>query len=323
MQAISGLLSRSLPIILLLGIIAISGCLKSGEDYTQLSIDTIDISADQVRSSYVDFNVTTYVGNYGKVASKNTSIVLKAYDSQNGLLQKQIRTPIGSIRIGSTACISQSLELPRKGGYSIEINLYEGDTRKRTRSISVSNLESLPADVKNIGIEIGEMDFLVRNASNKKVVIENDIYFTNEGADNSSQFDVLVKAKEMDAQLIADKKWLKLGSIKPEKTIIRSVNLTVPDQHNYVVEVLVWSDNTVVKRGEGTVQLSPQVKLAEGERIESRSIDSGEFKTAMKSAEAPAAAEATASERKQPGFTILLALTALAIMGLLRRRKYG
>jgi hypothetical protein len=168
------------------------------------------------------------------------------------------------------------------------------------------------------------MDFLVRNASNKKVVIENDIYFTNEGADNSSEFDVLVKAKEMDAQLIADKKWLKLGSINPEKTIIRSVNLTVPDQYNYVVEVLVWSNDTVVKRAEGTVQLSPQVKLAEGERIESRSIDSGEFKTTMKSTEAPApAAESIASERKQPGFTILLGLTALAMVGWLRRRKYG
>jgi uncharacterized protein (TIGR03382 family) len=310
--------------VFLLGIIAISGCLKSGEDYTQLSIDTIDISASHVRSSYVDFNVTTYIENYGKIASKNTSIVLKAYDGQNGLLQKQIRAPIGSIRIGSTACISQSLELPRKGGYSIQINLYEGDTRKTTRSISVSNLESLPADVKNIGIEIGEMDFLVRNASNKKVVIENDIYFTNEGADNSSEFDVLVKARERDAQLIADKKWLKLGSIKPEKTVIRSVNLTVPDQYNYVVEVLVWSNNTVVKRGEGAVLLSPQVKLAEGERIESRSIDSGGFKTTAKSAETPRNATAFEySGPKQPGFTILLALMALAMVGLLRRRKYG
>jgi hypothetical protein len=101
--------------------------------------------------------------------------------------------------MGRTAGISQSLDLPRKDEYSVQINLYEGDIKKATRSISVSNLESLPADVKNIGIEIEEMDFLVRNVSNRKAATENDIYFTNEGADNSSEFDVLVKAMERDA----------------------------------------------------------------------------------------------------------------------------
>jgi hypothetical protein len=49
---------------------ATSGCLKAGDDYTQLRIDTIDISANHIKSSYVDFNVTTYIENYGKIGSK-------------------------------------------------------------------------------------------------------------------------------------------------------------------------------------------------------------------------------------------------------------
>ena len=71
-------------------------------------------------------------------------------------------------------------------------------------------------DVKDIGIEISEMDFLVRNTSKGKVVIETDIYFSNEGKDNSSEFDVQVKAREKDAQLIADKKWIHRKQLSPK-----------------------------------------------------------------------------------------------------------
>ncbi len=306
--------------LLLIMVIFISGCLKTGEDYTQLSIETIDISTDHVKSSSIDFNITTYIENYGNIATKNTSLMLKAYNVQNDLLVEQIRTLVGSIDAKKTVGFTQSLELPRKGDYKIQINLYDGDVRKTHRWVSVSNLDNLQADIKDIGLEIGEMDFLVRNASNKKVVIENDIYFTNEGDDNSSEFDVLVKAREMDARLIADKKWTRLKAIKPETTIIKSVNLTVPDQYNYVIEILVWSNGMVVKRGEGTVLLQPGTKLEKGEHIESKSIDTGGFETA---ANVTAEEYAPSESMSQPGFGILIALASVAAIIMLRRRLYG
>jgi len=296
--------------------------LKTGEDYRQLRIETIDIAAAHVKSSYVDFDITTYLENYGKMASKNTSLLLKAYDSQNDLLEKQMKTSMGSIDAGKTVGIPQSLTLPRKGGYNIQINLYKGKVKKATRSVSISNLESLEEDVKNIGIEIGEMDFLIRNTSDRKVVIENDIYFSNEGADNSSEFDVLVKARERDAQLLADKKWIHLAAIKPETTVVRSINLTVPDQYNYIIEATVWSSDTIVKRGEGVVSLKPEIKLIEGERVESRSIDASEFRT-IANATAAAPAEAKAPGKMQPGFEILFAMVAITMAAMLGRRRYG
>ncbi len=319
MQAILRLARSSLLLLLIIGAVIISGCLKTGEDYTKLSIETIDIAADHVKSSSVDFNITVYLENYGKMASKNTSLLLKAYNSQNDLLEKRMKTSVGNIDAGKTFAIPLSLALPRKGGYNLELSLYEGDVRKATRSASISNLESLQEDVKDIGIEIGEMDFLIRNASDRKVVIENDIYFSNEGADNSSEFDVLVKARERDAQLIADKKWIHLSAIKPETTIVRSVNLTVPDQYNYNIEVLVWSNDTIVKRGEGVVSLRPGIKLTEGERVESRSIDVSGFKTTANATAAAPAAEA----KKAPGFEILMALMAATMAAMLGRRRYG
>ncbi len=319
MQEPPHLVRHCLLWLLLIAIIAISGCLKTGEDYTELGIDAVDIGADQVKGSYIDFNITTYIENYGNSAARNVSLLLKAYNGQTDLLERQIRTRAGNVDADKTIGISQLLRLPKKGSYKIQVSLYDGDVRKTTQWRTISNLESLQPDVKDIGLEIDEVDFLVRNASNGKVIIENDIYVTNEGPDNSSEYDVLVKAREMDARLIADKKWARLKPIAPETTAVKSVNLSVPDQYNYVVEILIWSNGTVVKRDEGTVLLRPGTKLEEGEHIESKSIDTGGFETAV---EAPAEAqESWAGERmSQPGPGILVALAALTIAAIWRRR---
>jgi hypothetical protein len=305
--------------LLLIVLIFVSGCLKTGEDYTRLNIESVDIMADQVKSSYIDFNITSYVENFGDTAAGNVSILLKAYNSQSNLLEKQIKIRIGKIDAKKTTGISLPLRLPRKGSYQIQIILYDGDVRKTSEWEGISNVESLQPEVRDIDLEIGEIDFLVRNASNGKAVIENDIYTTNEGADNSSEFSVLVKAREMDARLIADKKWTMLKPIPPETTVIKSVNLTVPDQYNYVIEILIWSNGTVIKRGEGNVLLRPGTKLEEGEHIESKSIDTGGFETA---AEAPSEAQESWAEERmaQPGFGILIALASVAAVAMRRRR---
>lgn len=93
--------------------------------------------------------------------------------------------------------------------------------------------------MQDIGLEISEMDFKVRKVEDGKVLVESDIYMTNEGRETSSDFRTLVKVREMDAGLLADKVWIQTGEIKPEATVIRSVDLTMPDQYNYIVEVLI------------------------------------------------------------------------------------
>ena len=88
---------------------------------------------------------------------------------------------------------------------------------------------------------------------------------------------MLVKVREMDAGLLADKVWTQTGEIKPESTVIRSVNLTMPDQYNYIVEVMIWNNDTIVKHGEGYIQLSPKVKIKDRNTTETRKIQTSEF----------------------------------------------
>ena len=56
----------------------------------------------------------------------------------------------------------------------------------------------------------------------------------------------------------------------------------MPDQYNYMVEVLIRNNDTIVKRGEGYIQLNPQVKIEDKNTAETRQIQTDEFVNIVK-----------------------------------------
>ncbi len=297
-----------------------SGCLRSFEEESQLRITNMDISAKEVKSAFVDIDVTTYVENFHGDSSKNTSLLLKAFSTKTGLLEVQTQDDIGIIDKGDTVTITQSLKLQKEGGYRIVAVLFEEDKRKNTGEITIYSLENLPADVQDIGIEVAGMDFLVREVDGGRVVIQTDLYLTNEGTDISGNYQMLIKAREMDARLLADKEWMQTGSIKPETTIIKSVNLTVPNHYNYVVEVLIWSNDTIVKRGEDYVQLKPEMTIDIGTQVETKHIETSEFIVPPEVMEESMGYRGMPVE-EEPGFGILLAIASILLVALIQRRR--
>ena len=253
---------------------------------TTISRD-MDISADRIGTAFVDLNVTTYIEKYNGNTEKNASLLLKAYSMESGLLVAQKEVKLGVLKKGDTKLVSQNLSLPKTGGYDLRSVLFEENIQKSNGEIKIHNLDALPADVQDIGLEIPEIDFKVKGVEGGKVFVESDIYLTNEGKEISPDFKMLVKVREMDAGLLADKIWTQTGEIKPETTVIRSVNLTMPDQYNYVVEVLIWNNDTIVKSGEGYIQLSPKVKIQDKNTTETRKIQTSEFENSEVTEEIP------------------------------------
>ena len=294
-----------------------SGCIRSFEEESYYNIRDMDISADRAGTSFVDLNVTTYVEKYQGDTDKNTSLLLKVYSRESGLLEVQEELKLGKLKPGETRAVSQSLSLPKTGGYSIRSVIFEDKIQKGSGEIKVYNLDFLPADVQEIGIEISEMDFRVRKVEDGKVLIESDIYLTNEGKETSQDFRTLVKVREMDAGLLADKVWIQTGEIKPEATVIRSVNLTMPDQYNYAVEVLIWNNDTIVRRGEDYIQLHPEIEVKDKTSTETKKIQTSEFENVDEYEMVP---EEEYEEEPTPGFSLLLSAVLLCSAAVLRRR---
>jgi hypothetical protein len=290
-----------------------AGCLKE----SSLAITGMDVGADAITGPAVVLNVTTAVTNEFGVGNGDLTFSLKAYDTDTGLVAAEREDRAGGLGKGQTARVSQTITLPRSGSYRLAATIFEGESQKAQGEITVRNLERLPPDSSRAGVEISDIDFIVKGVSGGRATIESDIYFTNGGRDLSSAYDVEVRAREADAHLIADKQWTTIDPVKPEATVIKGVDLSVPDQYNYVIEVLLWKDQVIVKRGEGSVLLRPGSTLPAGEYFVTRKIETSQF---IPQTQLPTQPPGAASGARTPGFGIAAALAGIGGAIVVRRR---
>jgi len=301
-------------LISLSAVIALSGCL-GGSDEGPLSVKNIDLSLETVTRDMVTLNVTTYVENTGSTDSKPLSLSLKTTNSDTGFLTSKKDAPVGIVAGHKMANVSQSLDLPKNGdSYEIYSALMEDGVEVSGGSRTVYNLDSLPVDAAIVDLKVDSIEFMVRKASNGSVVIENDIYISNIGDNVSPESDIMIKATEVDSHLVADKKWSKISGVAPDATAIKGINLTVPDQYNYQVDVTIWRNGSQIAKGDGQVVLKPGgIKLNQSERIEPNTIETGRF-ISNETASAPAESMGV------PGFGVLLAIASISLMVAQRRR---
>ncbi|MDK2827022.1 MAG: hypothetical protein PWQ44_2202 [Methanolobus sp.] len=303
-----------------------SGCLRDFDEQegSNLGIRDIEVSADSVKSTYVWLNVTTYVENMGSDSDSNATVVLKVFNKNTGLLEKKQEARIGPIEQWETKVISQSISLLKNEDYRISTTIMDDGKLSYEKWMTLSGLDTLQSDMQDTGIQIQTIDFLVRETNSRSVVIQNDIYLKNEGLETSRDYRILIKAREMDARLVADKEWTNSGEIEPEETAIISVNLTVPSGYNYVVEISVWDGNTIVKTDEDYVQLNPEKVIDREQLVQNKNINTADFLVEEEEDyKWDSAVEETAYDEtaESPGFTGSIAVIGfIAALYMVRRR---
>lgn len=301
---------------LLVSSIFSAGCLRE----SQLFVQGINVGAEQVSASHVRLNVTTDLQNMQGIGMGAPTVQIRAFNTETGLIETERITTVPGIGWGSALTVSQSIELPRKGSYRLIAAVFEGDKRKGQGEITVYNLERLTPDTQQSGLMIEDIDFIAKKVSGNSAVIQTDIYLANGDRLPSGPFEVEVKAKETDAHLVADKQRTAIANVDPEKIIVATVLLTVPDQFNYVVEVLIWKNGTIVKRGEGTVQLRPGVQVSAGTQFVTKKIETSKF---VAEEGRVAASPYPTPVMRSPGFSvpvIVCALVAIAAVAAGKRR---
>lgn len=303
-----------------------SGCLRDFDEQesSHLGIRDVELSADSVKSTYAWLNVTTYVENMGADSDSNATVVLKVFNKNTGLLEKKQEARIGPIEQWETKAVSQSISLLKSEDYRISTTIMDDGQLSYERKMTLTGLDTLQNDMHDTGIQIETIDFLVRETSSKGVVIQNDIYLKNEGLETSRDYKILIKAREMDARLVADKEWISSGEIKPEETAIRSVNLTVPAGYNYVVEISVWDGNTIVNTDEDYMQLNPEEVIDKDQLVQNKDINTADFLVEDEEDynwEYDYVAGETTDEAETPGFTGSIAVIGfIAALYMARRR---
>ncbi|HUV79736.1 MAG TPA: hypothetical protein VMW40_02770 [Candidatus Bathyarchaeia archaeon] len=247
--------------LVLIALVATIGGGLESHDWSEVTIADIDISAEALDIAEASLNVTTYLDNSGDANSGEINISVKAYDADTNLLVTSTKTKVGKIEGRETKSASTYLKLPKEGGYRLQIVVFEDDKGIQRAETMIYGLTSLePPSVAKISIR--EIDFFVEaveaeNAGNREyAVINTTLYVDNLGKD-VSDLRVLIKARENETKLIADKRWGNLGFLKEGTTSLHYAELRVLNGRDYIFEVQVWQSERVIKESSGMVLLSP------------------------------------------------------------------
>lgn len=90
---------KSLFLLLFIGAFTFgSGCIKDFEEESYYGVRDMDISADRTGAAFVDLNITTYIEKYQGNSAKNTTLLLKAYSRESGLLEAQKEIELGVLK---------------------------------------------------------------------------------------------------------------------------------------------------------------------------------------------------------------------------------
>ena len=310
----------------------IGGGLKSYER-SEIAIADIDISAEALGIADVILNVTAYLDNSGDAKSGEVDLLIKAYDADTNLLVASNETKVGKIDGRATKSASTYLKLPKEGGYRLQIVVFEdgkGILRGERTIYGLSRLE--PPSVAKISIR--ELDFFVEavevesGRGKEYAIVNTTLYIDNLGKDVDG-LRALIKARDNETRLIADRGWEDLGVLKEGTTSLHYAELRVLNGRDYIFEIQIWQSERIIKESSGKVLLSPFVNRtvvveAKEKTVEiSPKVEITDFIRPGTPAPKPMPYPTPAPE--EPGFETLSAVFALFIVFvlLLKKRRGG
>lgn len=332
---IYGISLVSILIISLIIVLTQSDAIVNTQEYiyknpSYLNIREVDVRPIEVTSSFADINITAYISHSGG-KTNNASMLIRAIDSNTGLLNSQESSHIPDIGLEKTLIVSQDIKIERNGNYDLKILLFDNGTISDSGTVNIRGINILTPQSKKSGIIANNIDFFVGGTSAGKVDIKPEIYIENTGPEVSENLKLIVKAREADSNLLADRITTETGSIKSEKTaIIKEVQLRVPDEYNYMIIVELWKDDALINTWEKPVLLAPTKTVPKGNQEKKINIEVSKFVRESNQGIVPVSGVTPATTYapiptpgipKEPGFEIIGAIIVLLAALLYIRRS--
>jgi hypothetical protein len=299
-----------------------------------LTIREVDVRPLDITDSYVDINITAYLNHVGS-ETNNASMIVRAINRDAGLLISQGSTSIPETEFDKTISVYQNLRIDRDKNYELRIFLFDNGSVQDSGTISVQGLSILTPKSKDNKIVLNNIDFIVSGVDASRVSINPDIYLENTGPEISKSLNIIVKAREADSNLLADKITSQTGEIKSEATVIKTVQLKVPDKYNYMIVVELWNDDILTNTWERPVLLAPTKTLPKESQEKKVNIEVSKFvregqtgvampvPTSTPPLEYTPAMGDIPGTKKEPGFEIIIGIIAILSVLIYRRYRYG
>ena len=301
---------------------------ETPEPPSSLAVSDVAIGTGEVTGETATLRVETRLRHRGGAAD-NVTIRVRAVDATSGLVETERTVDVGTVDGDRERAVTANVTVPRSGDYRIESVVYQDDRRVVESARSVSGVGSLQPAYARSDLQFHRFDgpmpaveFEIASSENDRATLAVDALLTNAGDDPVGDVELLVKARQVDSGIVADRAAVDVTAVRPGRTATASLDLTVPTQYNYYLDAVLLRDGVVVDTVRAPAALDPTKTIPMNQTTTDTGLEVSDFDSDTESTDdRPARTDYAESEGDGPGFGALVALVALVGTALLARRR--
>lgn len=292
------------------------------------------VSAGQVSTGTATVALDVRMDHSGGPA-ENVTVEVQAIDEQTGLVETTVREPIGNVTEDGEVRTVVNASVERQGGYRFDIRVYEDGERVATGYTRVSGVGSLTPDRERTGAtfqrfasantDLPSITFSVGETTDNRTTLETRTFLTNDGDEPTETVELLVRARQTDSNIVAARERVSVGAIEPGTTVAPTVSLEVPDDYNYHLDAVLFSDGAVVETASAGAVLDPSLPAPENGTANNDTLETSDFELDGGAADGPdqeaeTPVPTTESAGGGPGFGAPVAVVAVLAAAVLAYR---
>jgi len=290
----------------------------------RVGLSELNVQPDEVGGQTANLHVDARIQHRGG-ATDDVSVELRAIDLDTGFVAESRTLSVSRLDGDRERSVAGTLSVERSGGYRIEALVFVDGERVAAGHRRVEGVGTLQPEYARTPVEFHRferadlpvVEFAISDADGNRTRLDVTTYLTNAGDAPAGDLELVVKARQVDSGVVADRETVAVGSIEPGRTARPSATLTVPDGYNYYLDAVLWKDGVVVGTVREAATLDPTKTVPVNETTQEVGLDVGEFE--QEGGSSGAKTTVTSSDG-QPGFGPGAAVAAIAAAALLRRR---
>lgn len=238
------------------------------EDDTRMNgtveVTELTVSAGSVTGETVEMRLDARLANRGG-ASENVTVEFRAVGTASGLVDARERVAVGDISQPRERRVVTNLTVDRGTDYRLETIVYRDGQRRGTRSKTVSGTGSLTPEYADVPVEFHEftnpylpvVEYAIEDVQNNQTTMAVWTHLTNRGVDQSDSLRVVLKARQVDSNIVADQTEVRIDSVGPGRTTVPRATLSIPSSYNYYLDAVLYQDDVIVGTARSGASLDP------------------------------------------------------------------
>lgn len=282
------------------------------------------VSVGAVTGETAELILQTHLRHAGP-PTPNVTIRFRAIDTDSGLLVTEHVVDVGTVAGDGERVVTQSLTVPREGGYRLEAVVFRNGTRVDSFQTNVAGMRALTPEYARSNASFTDDEVLpavsvsVADVSDNRTTLSVAASLTATGPVDGD-LSVTLVLRQVESNLVAARETTAVGEIREGRTVQETTELTVPSGYNYYVDAVLSRDGVVIDTARGVVNLDPERSVPQNETREDVEFQVGDFDDDGDDRNREDADTPMATETDGAGFGVGVATAAVLGTVLLFRR---